>query len=193
WDELISEAEAWLNVRPVGRIVLTLAWGSKHLAAHQWDRDRCATDWIVICHTAAIQRTRDLRIEPVLPVVAICARQRDVIPQPQVQGQLRSNLPIVLHKKAVLVVCGGRTELDFVVRAAPIPSIALRKLPHHETGHGISTAAISVARTHIGTIAVEAEEAIRSVGLNVVDLVNAAVKPELDVVQAVHLVERGRK
>ena len=38
---------------------------------------------------------------------------------------------------------------------------------------------------------VESEDADRGVGLDVVDLVNPAVKPEFDFVLAMHLVERG--
>ena len=52
---------------------------------------------------------------------------------------------------------------------------------------------IPVAGAHVGSISVEAKKAIRRVRLNVVDLVNAAVKPKLEVVCSVHLVQRGCK
>ncbi len=45
----------------------------------------------------------------------------------------------------------------------------------------------------IGTVCIEGEEANGGVGLDVVDLVDPAVKSKLDLVRAVHLVERGRK
>jgi len=69
----------------------------------------------------------------------------------------------------------------------------LRNLTHHETGHRIPAAAIPIAGTRIRAIAVEAEEAIGRVGLDVVNLVNPAVKTELDVMLTVHFVERGGK
>ena len=52
--------------------------------------------------------------------------------------------------------------------------------------------AIPIARTHIRTVSVETEEADRSVSLDVVNLVNPAIKAEFQIVFAVDLVDRGR-
>ncbi len=79
-------------------------------------------------------------------------------------------------------------------------SVALRKLAHHKARHGIAAAANEVVRSvavcprdTVRTITVEAEEADGSVGLDVVDLVNPAVKAEFEIVLAMNFVDRGRK
>ena len=48
-------------------------------------------------------------------------------------------------------------------------------------------------RAGIGTAGIEGEDAIGRVGLDIIDLVDPAVKPELDLVRAMHFVERGCK
>src|SRR5438309_8750981 len=108
--EPISEAETRLNVVPVSHIVGALARRRKNLAAMQLGSDGLAGDSISVCETTAVQRTRDIRIKPVLVVIAICARQCKIVPQAQIQGQLCSDLPVVLREEAVLVVCSGRSD-----------------------------------------------------------------------------------
>ena len=45
----------------------------------------------------------------------------------------------------------------------------------------------------VGTVGIEGEDAIGCVGLDVIDLVDPAVKPELDLVRTMHFVERDRE
>jgi hypothetical protein len=123
----------------------------------------------------------------------ICARQRHVITQTEIQSELGSGFPVVLDEKAVLIVCGSRPELDFVIRTTLVAGIALREHAHHEAGHGIAAAHVLTAGARVGAILVEAELADRGVGLDVVDLVNSSVEAKLQFMRATHLVECDRK
>src|SRR5215469_17159369 len=132
-------------------------------------------------------------IKPILVVIAVGARQCDVKTQAEIQCQFGRYFPVILRKESILIVRSGWPELDFFVGPATVAGTALRHLAHHEARHRISAAEVQSAGAGISAIGVEAEESNGSVGLDVVNLVNSAIKPELDLVLAVYLVERGRE
>src|SRR5215470_15961315 len=131
-------------------------------------------------------------IKPILVVIAVGARQCNIKTQAEIQCQFGCYFPVILRKESILIVRSGWPELDFFVGPATVAGTALRHLAHHEARHRISTAEVQSARTGIAAIDIEAEKSNGSVGLDIVNLVDSAIKPELDVMPPVCLAERGR-
>ncbi len=65
--------------------------------------------------------------------------------------------------------------------------------PRRTTQFRVSVIWIAGTRTGCGTALVEAEDADRRIGLDVVHLVQPPVKAEFQLVLAVNLIERGRQ
>ena len=87
--------------------------------------------------------------------MAIGARQRDVIAQPEIQSQFGLDLPVVLREKAILIIRGGGPELDFIVASC----FRLIGISHQETGHGVAAAVRRFLRAGGGAVLVEGENA----------------------------------
>ena len=185
---------------PVRHVVGALLRRSEYFSPLQGKGRGLASNGVGVADASTIQWTGGVGIKPILVVVTIRARQCNVKTQSKIQCQLGSDLPVILGKKSVLIVSSGWPGLDFFFGSAIIASTVLRHLAHEEACHGIAAARgdtvawIPDPRTRAGTggTVIEAEEPNWSVGLYVVNLVDADVKPELDLVLAVYLVEGGR-
>src|SRR5439155_20587681 len=177
WNDLIGEAEARLEVAPVGYVVSALFRRGEDFPPLQGKVHGLAGNGVGIGQASTIQWTGGIRIKVILVIKAICARQRDVITQAQIQCKFGRDLPVILCKESVLVIRSGRPELDFFVGSTTIAGTALRHLAHHKARHGVAAAVVYSRWAGVRGICIEAEESDGSVGLDVVNLVNSAVKP----------------
>src|SRR5208283_638282 len=104
--ELVGEANARLDVAPIGYVVRALARRGKDFAAQQGTRNRLAGERVGVRKLPPVQWVDRVRIKPVLMVELVGSRQRHVVTQTQVQGQLGGYLPVVFSEPRVLVVLG---------------------------------------------------------------------------------------
>src|SRR5438445_5379065 len=132
WNDLVGEAEAWLEVAPVGYVVSALFRRGEDFPPLQGKVHGLAGHGVGIGQASTIQWTGGIRIKVILVIKAICARQRDVITQAQIQCKFGRDLPVILCKESVLVVRSGRTELDFFVEPTLFPGAALHNLPNQK-------------------------------------------------------------
>ena len=98
------------------------------------------------------------------------------------------------HEEAVLVICGCRPELDFVIGVTVASSLAI--LPIRKLAIA-SPPQLPESVDPTGQPSEPCSSKVKNadgrVGLNVVHLVDPAVKAEFHLVRAVHFVERGRQ